>query len=46
MSVIAREEIYNLDIHGMEYSYKAYVKGSPEMIKSLCLSGSLPANFD
>lgn len=28
------------------HSFKAYIKGSPEKIKELSLSSSLPDNFD
>lgn len=37
MSVIARNEI--------DGKFRAFVKGSPEMIASLCENGSLPSNY-
>jgi cation-transporting ATPase 13A3/4/5 len=30
----------------MSHGFKAFVKGSPEKIRELCLRESLPSNFD
>lgn len=37
MSVICRNEF--------DYKFRAFVKGSPEMISTLCLPETLPTNF-